>query len=47
MTLRSHKIVKCECGVIISQCRCPSPDKTVETVRCTHGKPAAPATEPK
>jgi len=25
-----HKIIKCSCGNIISQCRCPAKDKPVE-----------------
>ena len=34
-----HFIEECVCGVIIAQCRCPSPDKKVTTVMvCTHTK---------
>ena len=25
-----HRIIKCSCGAVITQCKCPSPDKTVE-----------------
>lgn len=25
-----HKIVKCECGNVLMQCRCPTADKPVE-----------------
>lgn len=33
----SHFIKKCECGITLSQCRCPDPNKTVEIVRpCNH-----------
>lgn len=28
-----HRIVKCSCGKVLLQCRCPSPDKKVEVVQ--------------
>lgn len=35
-----HFIRKCECGVVLTQCRCPDPNKFVEVVygHCTHIK---------
>lgn len=30
----SHYIQKCKHGKVISQCRCPSPDKFVQIIRC-------------
>lgn len=27
-----HEIIKCSCGAVISQCRCPAPDKKVTTI---------------
>lgn len=41
MSSRGHFIKKCECGRVMSQCRCPGPNKTVLTHRpCTHKKEA-------
>lgn len=35
----SHFIKKCECGIVLGQCRCPSENKSVETVSpCEHKK---------
>ncbi len=31
--MNGHFIRKCSCGAIIAQCRCPDPNKTVETVK--------------
>lgn len=37
--MSSHFVERCECGVIISQCRCPSKDKAQRVVTpCTHAK---------
>lgn len=33
MSHSGHKIVKCSCGVILSNCRCMAPDKMVEIVQ--------------
>jgi len=30
--MTQHYITKCSCGAIISQCRCPAPDKTVTVI---------------
>jgi hypothetical protein len=42
-----HFIRKCTCGTVFSECRCPAPDKPVETVKngcmvcMSNPKPAA------
>jgi len=37
----SHFVRKCECGIVLAQCRCPDPNKRVEVVSpCVHNKPA-------
>jgi hypothetical protein len=28
----NHYITKCSCGAVISQCRCPDNNKSVETI---------------
>lgn len=37
-----HHINKCKHGVVMSQCRCPSPNKTVNLVQCVHEDLPAP-----
>lgn len=35
----THFIEKCECGKVLSQCRCPSVEKSERVVGpCTHGE---------
>jgi len=36
--MSGHSIIKCTCGEVLSQCRCPAPDKVVvfSTAPCTH-----------
>jgi hypothetical protein len=34
MLMAEHRIVKCEHGTIVAQCRCPAPDKVVTIVDC-------------
>lgn len=44
MSHAGHRIVKCVCGNVLSQCRCILPNKAVETVLiCTCAKPKSAA----
>lgn len=45
MSLHFHFIKKCECGILISRCRCASEETMVEVVPCTHKKPTPPTGE--
>lgn len=39
MAHAGHEIIKCECGLIIAQCRCPDRNKPVRVVGpCAHTK---------
>lgn len=40
-----HHINKCKHGVVMGQCRCPSPNKTVNIVHCVHTDLPAPSGE--
>lgn len=36
----SHRVVKCICGITISQCRCPGKSSDITIANpCTHGNP--------
>lgn len=37
MSHAGHRIEKCECGIVLAQCRCAMPDKPVVVVSpCVH-----------